>query len=71
MNHEGFPARFLKVFVARLPLNKGNRAIIVYNVLVAGAASNLFPLMSLFITLQRYYTKGISIPGLAGQYNPS
>ena len=38
-----------------------------YNLLLAGAAVNIAPLVALFFAFQRYFIKGISTAGLAGR----
>lgn len=45
----------------------GNQNYIAYNLLLAGAAVNLLPLVIIFFIFQRYFIKGISTSGLAGR----
>ncbi len=45
----------------------GNQNYIAYNLLLAGAAINLLPLVIIFFIFQRYFIKGISTSGLAGR----
>jgi ABC-type glycerol-3-phosphate transport system permease component len=45
----------------------GRQNYIAYNLLLAGAAINLLPLVVVFFMFQRYFIKGISTSGLAGQ----
>ncbi len=45
----------------------GRQNYIAYNLLLAGAAINLLPLVVIFFIFQRYFIKGISTSGLAGR----
>jgi ABC-type glycerol-3-phosphate transport system permease component len=45
----------------------GRQNYIAYNLLLAGAAINLLPLVVIFFLFQRYFIKGISTAGLAGR----
>jgi ABC-type glycerol-3-phosphate transport system permease component len=45
----------------------GRQNYIAYNLLLAGAAINLLPLVVIFFIFQRYFIRGISTSGLAGR----
>ncbi len=45
----------------------GRQNYIAYNLLLAGAAINLLPLVVIFFMFQRYFIKGIATSGLAGR----
>ncbi len=45
----------------------GRQNYIAYNLLLAGSAINLLPLVVIFLFFQRYFIKGISTAGLAGR----
>jgi ABC-type glycerol-3-phosphate transport system permease component len=45
----------------------GRQNYIAYNLLLAGSAINLLPLVVIFFIFQRYFIKGISTSGLAGR----
>jgi len=53
----------LRVVTIGLKYLAGN-AIMMYNVLMAGAILSLLPIIILFLFLSKYYTRGISLTGL-------